>query len=217
MSNFLHRLAGRTIGANPVAQPVVPAVFTPDLRMEGGTTRTGFVEPMRTEPILEKISSDSARQATLPRSLEGFDFASPDENPLVQPLQHPANSRPPLQPSKMLPETFADEPNARLHDSTLDARLGRAPILEANSTESLPAFSGSRPGAAIQTNRRLTQPDNFSHGNEPQSPIIRVTIGRIDVRAQFSASSPTSAATPQRKTSAFSLDEYLKQRSEGKR
>jgi hypothetical protein len=47
--------------------------------------------------------------------------------------------------------------------------------------------------------------------------VIRVTIGRIDVRAVFP---PAAAApAPARKTpaGALSLDDYLKQRSEGKR
>jgi hypothetical protein len=51
----------------------------------------------------------------------------------------------------------------------------------------------------------------------PEAPVIRVTIGRIDVRAQFTASAPSPATTGHKRPGALSLDEYLKQRSEGKR
>lgn len=43
---------------------------------------------------------------------------------------------------------------------------------------------------------------------------INVTIGRVDVRAVFSAQAPK---TPVRTASTSSLDDYLKQRSEGRR
>jgi hypothetical protein len=48
-------------------------------------------------------------------------------------------------------------------------------------------------------------------------PVIRVTIGRIEVRAVFppAATPPTPARKPPAGT--LSLEEYLKQRSEGKR
>jgi hypothetical protein len=49
-----------------------------------------------------------------------------------------------------------------------------------------------------------------------ERPVVRVTIGRIDVRAQFTPAAPGPASSP-RKAATLSLDEYLKQRSEGKR
>ncbi|HKR94993.1 MAG TPA: hypothetical protein VJW55_06510, partial [Candidatus Angelobacter sp.] len=51
----------------------------------------------------------------------------------------------------------------------------------------------------------------------PEAPIIRVSIGRIDVRAEFAAATPSPAPARNIRPAALSLDEYLKQRSEGRR
>lgn len=49
-----------------------------------------------------------------------------------------------------------------------------------------------------------------------ERPVVRVTIGRIDVRAQFMPAAPAAVSRSQ-KVATLSLEEYLKQRSEGKR
>jgi hypothetical protein len=51
----------------------------------------------------------------------------------------------------------------------------------------------------------------------PQAPSIRVTIGRIEVRAEFSTPAPAPAPARPARSSPLSLDDYLKQRREGKR
>jgi len=51
----------------------------------------------------------------------------------------------------------------------------------------------------------------------PEAPIIRVSIGRIDVRAEFAAATPSPAPARNARPASLSLDEYLKQRSEGRR
>jgi hypothetical protein len=58
--------------------------------------------------------------------------------------------------------------------------------------------------AAIQPNDSHTEP-----------PVVRVTIGRIEVRAETPASSPRKTSAPARPT--LSLDTYLKERKEGRR
>jgi hypothetical protein len=52
--------------------------------------------------------------------------------------------------------------------------------------------------------------------SEQQQPAIRITIGRVDVRAIMPAVPPPAAA-PVRPKPALSLESYLKQREEGKR
>jgi hypothetical protein len=50
----------------------------------------------------------------------------------------------------------------------------------------------------------------------PQALPIRISIGRVDVRAIMPAS-PAKAAVSTRSKPALSLESYLKQREEGKR
>jgi hypothetical protein len=56
-----------------------------------------------------------------------------------------------------------------------------------------------------------------ARGRELEAPVVRVSIGRIDVRAQFSAATPSPAPARNARPATLSLDEYLKQRREGKR
>jgi len=55
------------------------------------------------------------------------------------------------------------------------------------------------------------------HGPAQEAPIIRVSIGRIDVRAEFLAATPSPVPARNARPASLSLDEYLKQRSEGRR
>lgn len=52
-------------------------------------------------------------------------------------------------------------------------------------------------------------------GDAPPAPIIRVTIGRIEVRAVQAAAAPARRAEPPPRT--LTLEEYLKARERGKR
>jgi hypothetical protein len=48
------------------------------------------------------------------------------------------------------------------------------------------------------------------------APVVKVSIGRVEVRAEFPAPAPRTS--PQRSSSlSLSLDEYARQRREGKR
>ena len=62
-----------------------------------------------------------------------------------------------------------------------------------------------QPGAALPLQRQ-TEP-----------PIIRVTIGRVDVRAITSPPVPAAAARSPGRATRLSLDDYLKERSGGRR
>lgn len=107
------------------------------------------------------------------------------------PNQNPSNPRPNLvEPApvtkKEAPPVVAPQPVA----PQVITRIEPAPSAKPPRFEVQPAF----------------QP-------EP-TETINVTIGRVDVRAVFSAQAPK---TPVRAASTSSLDDYLKQRSEGRR
>jgi len=57
-----------------------------------------------------------------------------------------------------------------------------------------------------------TARSNISEISSEISPTIRVTIGRVDVRAVLSEQ-PARRAQPEAHKPAVSLEEYLKQRS----
>ena len=233
MSGFLHRLAARTIGVAPVAQPVVPAMFTPDSNLEGSASRAAFLAESPITTSVEKIPSDNLSQLTLPKLSKEPPFISSAENE-PQPRRDSRLTsnpwpEPPDQDDLTLPAitkrsmTFAlpnhrEETQALVETADVLPQRARMESLHPMTDQKERGIPGSHIRPVTQANRRsiLSERDRSSDDGS-QSPIIRVTIGRIDVRAQFPAHSPAVSATQPRKTAALSLDEYMKQRSEGKR
>lgn len=74
-----------------------------------------------------------------------------------------------------------------------------------------------RVAPSLPAHGRSTLRRDRVEGPTAEPPVVRVTIGRIDVRAQFAA--PAASPTPARRArpGALTVEEYLKQRSEGKR
>lgn len=75
----------------------------------------------------------------------------------------------------------------------------------------------SRPAAPLQTASRNVQrgPLNPNESSD-EPPIVRVTIGRIDVRATPASAAPRAKSSP-RSEPKLTLDAYLKSRREGRR
>ena len=76
-----------------------------------------------------------------------------------------------------------------------------------------PPVSLAQPRPIMAPATRRPQPD-LQHS---QPSVVRVTIGRIDVRAQFPAPVSHDAGARKVRSSSRSLDDYLKERAEGKR
>ncbi len=75
-------------------------------------------------------------------------------------------------------------------------------------------------GAATDETRRPPAPHPDPGGEAhtgSQPPVIRVTIGRIEVRAVFPPAAAAPAAARKTVAAVLSLDDYLKQRSNGQR
>jgi len=112
------------------------------------------------------------------------------------------------EPSFEFPGNRSPESITQVREEPLDGQR------VAHSGRPAPGAFKSRPIMAAHP-KNLSAPRDTSLA-EPQAPIVRVTIGRIDVRAQFPAPTPTPAARHAR-PAALSLEEYSKQRAEGKR
>jgi hypothetical protein len=79
-----------------------------------------------------------------------------------------------------------------------------------------PSAEPLRPLPALPAHDRSVSRREAASSTASEPQIIRVTIGRIDVRAQFTTASSPAPARHGR-TSALTVDEYLRQRREGKR
>lgn len=298
MGNFLSRLAGRAIGLAPVAQPVIPSIFSSGLRpgknqssefrsevmvdgrerniRSGPTSEVGlpsesaaiasyndgrdpslpdFVSAQAETDILADSIAISTRvqspqasslstelksgphhdRARSPNALPASETKSSGAYSLLsreaprQPRIPVTGRRPPGgsssfqvdlgAPSEVPPASGAELEIDRLN--TLPAGSFRAfgktqaqnelsDQLQTNQDYSLPVTRNNPAGVF-----KFTSAIPFPESARRESPVIRVTIGRVDVRAQF----PAPAPSPQRRArpATPSLNEYLKQRSEGKR
>jgi hypothetical protein len=216
MSDFLTRLAGRALATVPVAQPLIPARFTPAPEPSGFSEVHDFreerIESARREPIEDTVAADqpperTPRRDTLPNTRESAVHAAPPGE-RGETAQSSTRS---LEPARTAPKLV----NVRVPDSvphreavrtsTLDrAREPARTIPESSAVPAAAGISDRSPRAVPQTAPR------------PPAPIIRVTIGRVDVRAEFPA--PAAPAVKRRpEAQSLSLDDYLKLRNEGKR
>lgn len=250
MANFLNRLAGRTLGAMPVAEPVVPARFSlaaarvgrpasdsiesPGESDYSATDQAGF-RPAEMKPRTR--TTTWRRETALP------DEEDKDQPHVVQPdILHP--------PATAVTRAFWHDPQGTENSDT-PPQADRTPQGEdlrhvtahpVATQQAIPRTEGSSAETSADPNRRDARDPHrivaertrsevphaapivvqdarrtaHDQGSPSAAPTIRVTIGRIDVRAEVASPPPPTAARRTR-ASTLSLDQYLKQRSEAGR
>lgn len=239
MNNFLIRLAARTLGTAPLAQPVVPPIFAPaesgsqvdfprsplnaaeasatPLQFSAPQTRItspAAVQPphephAQPQPVTKSATSDHPQTTVQPAIVElNSDFADPHSLlPRLSPLRDTEQ-----------PVSFFEEPGSAEHLKEPITELSRA-LLSPTKRVAVTARQRSDPLLPVPLIAGLTAVPPGHHSltdSGPQQPMIKVTIGRVDVRAEFPSASAPSAAT-RRQSGGMSLEEYARQRSEGKR
>ena len=211
MSHFLARLVDRARGTAPRVEPIVAPRFAPRAIVEiASEVETPPPERADQQPTAEEKSSSRAvphheasatkGEAKIPWESEKPSLPQQPEKLLVPMEKSVVNStaivRPSLSGDSLVPAT-------------------KNGMVRRNS------FTPSRSKRQQPPTPLATTSWNFEHDlltpNESpgQPPIVRVTIGRIDVRA-------TPPVAPSRKSSTRSepkltLDAYLKSRREGTR
>jgi hypothetical protein len=213
MSDFLSRLAGRSMGLAPTVQPVIPAMTAPPSREGSLAERETFLEaregPAETGPTVS------------PQLSEARDSSA--QTPANAPF---ATSLPQTRHDLVIGPAAENTSNARSvarpqFDSALDATLRRPDAMpgDAGDAESTrPAWDRSlSDSAGLHFSERASGMANRRDVAPTAPPVIRVTIGRVEVCAEFAAPKVRQAAAARPKPAAISLDDYLKQRSEGRR
>ena len=225
MADFLTRAAQRALGAAPVVKPVIPS------RYAGTGVTTGFAEeaveaveavaprpPARaeTEPAV-RVPRDEPRRIEEPaRTAREEAPAAPRTEPIPQMpaqqavRQQPAGRNPepehaeaPAEPPARPPleQRGPVTPEVRIAGETTAVReeLGTTGVAEAGRLQ--PPITRRQVREAIA---------------EPAAQPIRITIGRIEVRAVM----PAAAPPPRNGTAgrpALTLEEYTRRRKRGER
>ncbi len=217
MSDFFTRLAGRTLGAEPVVRPDIPPLI-------GSAPEKDSAPRSAPESSLAIIA---ARDATEPRMFDHSEKSSrlQELRGALAGRRQPAGADRPGHPADRA--FAADEPprasTLGAFDasdiSSLDDGVGeRRNQFWKNpaATEVASLFARHEPVIAPPAPQRiaLSEPGAFeSFAAAP--PAIHVSIGRIEVRAVTAPSRPNA---PERRASArLSLEQYLRERNEGRR
>jgi hypothetical protein len=241
MTNFLNRLAARALGTAPLAQPIVPAVFTPAAPVETGIqieTQPSAWPVVETSTESSPIAMPQKRSATPAVSPESHSAEITGTDVSQTPLEMPAASLFPVRTlisdseisqvrvSHEPPDFIRQQPQfdavEGMQARAVEASQGVTPqTAQITQTKPIAVVAQHRqdsfmPMAAFAAPAMAPAQHKTSLNSTPQQPVIKVTIGRVDVRAEFPpASSPAPAA--RRQSNGMSLEEYARQRSEGKR
>ena len=188
MSDFLSNLIERSFTDAPVIRPRVPSLF----------------EPRSVEIFDEQQSSTSAPVSELSMQETGtaqFSTSVPDQ--MEEHLPKSAASKRKGAPAEAAPKT-----------THLVVPLASSRGEEGRSTSTGKVFENLPKTPASQSLRRRDFP-RVDQGSSKSPPIIRVTIGRVEVRAvQSPAPAPKQAKS---RTPKLSLEDYLRKRTRGSR
>jgi hypothetical protein len=204
MSEFLSKLIARSLSDAPVIQPRVPSLF----------------EPVAVEFLEELQSSTPAigvRQTIAPTNMSA---------PLreVSPVEKTAPAAPNANASDPLVEEHRSKPDVpcRQASRAIDSSETKSlivPLVSSRGEEDRPGNTSEVPEAFSKT--RPIQPRHrkdlspVEQRSSTSAPVIRVTIGRVEVRAihpPAPAPKPAKPAPPK-----LSLEDYLGKRERGSR
>jgi hypothetical protein len=240
MSDFLGRLAARTLGTAPLAQPLGRNMFAPgaDQPAQDGIIETvsnsqrsenyspGHIDPSVVSPARERPPVTGNPSDLPPTDLPQNTFSVVDLR---------ADFHPDLNTGTLSPIERADDHSGVGTQAESKARRdtsGGTPEIQSIDTGKQDLQNGFPspvtrllvPSANLQAEAfpaSLSFPGDFANRERSadassSAPVVKVSIGRVEIRAEFPAA--VAKTSPQRSPSlGLSLDEYARLRREGKR
>jgi hypothetical protein len=211
MANFFSRLAERALGSAPVAQPDLPSMFAPAAPMELSTEISARSESARAERSTSGATSQNAPPQTQP-------------TPSVERPHRDAEIHPPLVNVRQTKsESARDRFQFTVEDINLKSESGR--FLDnssdhdrerASADEARPQIVGRETLVTQAAHSAIADFASTAGRPETAAPTIQVSIGRVEVRA---VTPPThgSRVVERKAPPLLSLDQYLRERNEGRR
>jgi len=229
MADFLSRLAARAMGSGPTAQPVIPPAFAPGPRGESGGIQELDVEEVAAsgesaaspapvpapesttmEPVGRPVPIPARLQQRSEADSSAWERGEYDTGAEGAVSQRPGVETTASASSLPIPEggqaqpTFKGETGRR---RATKPQVGAAAPIVPVLARSNPSDSASLP----KPNRRQQRMERLEP--EPPASAIRVTIGRIEVRAILPAAQAPVRTTPAVPKGVLTLEEYTKQRN----
>jgi hypothetical protein len=240
MSDFLRRLAARTLGAAPLVQPMGRNMFAPGIEhpaQEGffetvsnsersanysqGHTDSSVISPKRERPAVTANPSDLS-----PTDLAQTTFSVVD----LRAAFHPESNTETLSQVGRVDDHSGIGAQANLKakrdtsDSSAETRSIGSGKQDWQNDLASPVTGLLVPSTNLQREAfpaPLSFPGDFANRERSadassSAPVVKVSIGRVEIRAEFPAA--VAKTSPQRSPSlGLSLDEYARLRREGKR
>jgi hypothetical protein len=210
MSHFLARLVERARGTAPRVEPLVTPWFSPTPIVE-------IASEVETPPLERSDQRSTVEERSSSRAVVQQETPAEKAEAKVRQSEKPSL---PQQPEKLLVPVEMSAVNSTpfVRPSPSDDRP--VPTLK-NGMVWRNSFTPSRSKRPRPATPLTTRPRSFERDlltpneSSEQPPIVRVTIGRIDVRA----TPPTvpSRKSPARSEPKLTLDAYLKSRRESTR
>ena len=233
MSDYLQNIVLRSLSLAEVVQPRVPQLFEQAGASEplpDSSSQTEFVQttPVVRDPISELQLTPTPHREGRPARFEREESSAPETrnedlpfivrsvgpSPTVQEDLAPATLIPPV----TTPDSGSSVSSARPETQPEPSQVSIGPILREPSIamidQQTPALSNARLQPSVPKSSVPSLAQNLRAESQPLP--IKITIGRVDVRA-IMPSVPSKAAASVRPKPALSLENYLKQREEGKR
>jgi hypothetical protein len=202
MSHFLGRLVDRARGTAPRVEPLVAPRFAPAAIFEVASEVDALPADRQEQPRIASRASPAEKP-------DGERVSEADRLPLPR-----DNVNPDLE-SEKLPVPMAEHSMVLVQPALAANReepLGKnGKTLAAASAAKRPRSAAPIPTTLLHFEHRPLRPNETSE----ERPIVRVTIGRIDVRATPTAA--PSRKSPTRSEPKLTLEAYLKSRREGAR
>lgn len=202
MPGFFQRLTARTLGSGTqIVKPIVPSVFANDGAIDPAAAASLWEQaPLPAEQTSARIAAD-----TKPSKRETDRQSEPV--PVRETGRQEAGRR---------PRSLQEAADAIFAQPETQPVL--VPVSQAAATANAPAAAHALWRETAQPPNRQTAPVSRrpSETMPKQAPVIRVTIGRVEVRAEFppppAPAAPRPAAPP-----PLTLDQYRRQRDRGLR
>lgn len=241
MSNYLNSLVGRALRLEPVVQPRPASLFEPvvaqsfnehapaEVSETRATRDASWPSPRTTDEVSEirvrtreniparELPNTVVRSRPMPATLlpppelppSLFSIHATENPPAVRDKEHLSTDSDGVSSAKELTPLLI-RPEVRVAPATT-SREQSQPSLRTPSLTAVPAHVA--PPSPFSPARNLNA--QASAPTEAPETIV-VTIGRVDVRAVFPQPQPAPRAG-RSQPQPLSLDEYLKQRNEGRR
>jgi hypothetical protein len=207
-----------------VARPRIEPLFANESRVQGDAVPNGAdVDLELPAGPLPRPARPRSAQAAPPRPLVSSLASDAMEAPLAPARLHvrPRRDEQALTSARATSPLAADvsnpresRPGSERHEWLRPAGDGRESDNASFAARPTPLASDHNPRAAGESRPDPGRQERRMQATAPQ-PSVRVTIGRVEVRAVFPA--PTAATSQPRRSPELTLEDYVKQRSEGRR